>query len=130
ERVGNTAMDQLLINLKLLGEIDNDLSRLREYADLAESALGMPVPRNYPVFGIDAFRTATGVHAAAIIKAKRKGDDWLADRVYSGVPASWVGKSQTIEVGPMSGESNVVFWLSEQGIEPEPQLVQRIFSEA
>lgn len=130
ERVGNTAMDQLLINLKLLGEIPNDLSRLREYAELAARALGMPIPRNYPVFGEDAFKTATGVHAAAIIKAKKKGDDWLADRIYSGVPASWVGKSQEIEIGPMSGESNVVFWLRQHGIEPDADLVGAIFSAA
>jgi len=130
ERVGNTAMDQLLINLKLLGEIDNDLSRLREYAELSADALGMPIPRNYPVFGEDAFKTATGVHAAAIIKAKKKGDDWLADRIYSGVPASWVGKVQEIEVGPMSGESNVVYWLRKRGIEPGTELVGRIFEAA
>jgi 2-isopropylmalate synthase len=129
ERVGNTSMDQLLINLKLLGELpSNDLSSLNAYTALAAQSLGMPIPRNYPVFGEDAFKTATGVHAAAIIKAHRKGDSWLADRIYSGVPAQWVGKSQEIEIGPMSGLSNVSFWLSSRGIDPDPNLTHALFS--
>ena len=91
ERVGNCSMDQLLINLRLMGYIETDLSRLREYVQVASAGTGVPIPASYPVFGQDAFRTATGVHAAAIIKAKKKGEDWLADRVYSGVPAGMVG---------------------------------------
>jgi len=130
ERVGNTPMDQLLVNLKLMGWIDNDLSALGEYCELTSRACGVPVPVNYPVMGRDAFRTGTGVHAAAVIKAFRKKDDWLVDRVYSGVPASWVGREQEIEVGPMSGESNVVFWLQRHGIEPRPEIVKAIFEAA
>jgi isopropylmalate/homocitrate/citramalate synthase len=130
ERVGNCAMDQLLINLKLMGYIDNDLGALAEYVRQASEATGVAIPPGYPVFGRDAFRTATGVHAAAIIKARRKGDDWLADRVYSGVPAGMVGMRQQIEVGFMSGASNVVHWLNEHGIEPTESLVAEIFRAA
>src|SRR6185369_8630361 len=118
ERVGNTPMDQLLVNLRLLGWIDHDLSALPEYCERVSATTGVPIPPNYPVVGRDAFRTGTGVHAAAVIKAYRKGQDWLADRVYSGVPAGLVGRKQEIEVGPMSGESNVVYWLESRGIEP------------
>ena len=130
ERVGNTPMDQLLVNLKLMGWIDNDLSRLGEYCELTSRTTGVPLPPNYPVVGRDAFRTGTGVHAAAVIKAYRKGEDWLADRVYSGVPASMVGRQQAIEVGPMSGESNVVFWLERHGVEPSPERVKAVFQRA
>ena len=130
ERVGNTPMDQLLVNLRLLGWIDNDLSKLGEYCELTSRTTGVPIPPNYPVVGRDAFRTGTGVHAAAVIKAYRKGEDWLADRVYSGVPAAMVGLRQHIEVGPMSGESNVVFWLERHGVEPSPERVQAIFRRA
>jgi len=130
ERVGNTPMDQLLVNLKLMGWIDNDLSALGEYCALTSRACGVAIPVNYPVMGRDAFRTGTGVHAAAIIKAFKKKDEWLVDRVYSGVPSSWVGREQEIEVGPMSGESNVVFWLQRRGIEPRPELVKAIFEAA
>ena len=130
ERSGNAAMDQLLVNCRLLGWIDNDLSKLREYCELASEAIGLPIPTNYPVIGNDAFRTATGVHAAAVIKARAKGDDWLADRIYSGVPAAMVGKHQEIEVGPMSGTSNVEYWLRERGIEPEPERVTAIIAAA
>ena len=91
---------------------------------------GVPLPDNYPVVGRDAFRTGTGVHAAAIIKARAKGDDWLADRIYSGVPAAMVGRRQEIEVGPMCGESNVVYWLEERGIAAERELVAAIFRRA
>ena len=130
ERVGNTPMDQLLVNLKLMGWIDNDLSKLGEYCELTSRTTGVPIPVNYPVVGRDAFRTGTGVHAAAVIKAYRKGEDWLADRVYSGVPASMVGRQQAIEVGPMSGESNVVFWLERHGFEASPERVQAVFQRA
>jgi 2-isopropylmalate synthase len=127
ERVGNTAIDQLLVNFRLLGWIDNDLSVLADYCEFVSRVTGVPIPPNYPVLGSDAFRTATGVHAAAVIKAMRKGHDWLANRVYSGVPAEYFGCRQVIEVGPMSGQSNVVHWLESHGLEAEPGLVDRIF---
>ena len=130
ERVGNTPMDQLLVNLQLLGWIDRDLTRLNDYCAAVSEATGVPIPDNYPIVGSDAFRTGTGVHAAAIIKARKKGDEWLADRVYSGVPASMVGRHQVIEVGPMSGLSNVQCWLEERGMEPRPELVEAIFRRA
>ncbi len=116
ERVGNTSMDQLLLNLKLMGWFDHDLSKLVPYVRKVSQACGIPIPVNYPLSGADAFRTATGVHAAAIIKAQKRGDDWLADRVYSGVPAGEFGKHQQIEIGHMSGMSNVKYWLQQRGI--------------
>ena len=130
ERVGNTALDQLLVNLRLLGWIDNDLTALTEYCEKVSDATGVPIPVNYPMVGADAFRTGTGVHAAAVIKAWRKGQDWLADRVYSGVPAGLIGRRQEIEVGPMSGESNVVYWLESRGLTPSPERVQAVFQRA
>jgi 2-isopropylmalate synthase len=130
ERVGNTPMDQLLVNLKLMGWIDNDLTLLPAYCAKTSSATGVPIPVNYPIVGADAFRTGTGVHAAAVIKAFRKGDHWLADRVYSGVPADMVGRQQVIEVGPMSGESNVVFWLESRKLAATPERVQAVFQRA
>jgi isopropylmalate/homocitrate/citramalate synthase len=130
ERVGNCPIDLLLVNMQLLGWIDRDLSRLKEYCQLVAAKTGVPLPDNYPVVGRDAFRTGTGVHAAAIIKARNRGDEWLADRVYSSIPASLIGSRQVIEVGPMSGESNVVYWLEERGIEPTPELVKEIFQRA
>jgi isopropylmalate/homocitrate/citramalate synthase len=115
ERCGNAEMDLLLVNLKLLGLHDRDLSRLNEYVELASRACHVPLAYNWPVFGEDAFRTGTGVHAAAIIKAESKGDAWLADRIYSGVPAGWFGLRQVIEISPMSGISNVRYWLRAHG---------------
>ncbi len=121
ERVGNTEMDLLLVNLKLLGLHDADLTRLPDYCHLAADMCGLDVPHNYPVVGADAFRTGTGVHAAAIIKAMRKGDPWLEDCVYSGVPASVVGCRQRIEISPVSGLSNVKHWLGEHGYDPQDE---------
>jgi isopropylmalate/homocitrate/citramalate synthase len=128
ERVGNTEMDLLLVNLKLLGLHDYDLSRLGEYCEVVSSATGVPIPSNYPVIGGDAFRTGTGVHAAAIIKARQKGDEWLADRVYSGVPAAQFGRRQRIEISHMSGMSNVKYWLQEHGYDTrDEELCRRVF---
>jgi 2-isopropylmalate synthase len=133
ERVGNTASDQLLVNLKLLGHPlygPRDMSRLVEYTQRAARACGHQIPVNYPLVGPDAFRTATGVHAAAIIKAQRKGDRWLADRIYSGVPASEFGKEQLIEVGPMSGLSNVKHWLARHELAADEPLAKAILARA
>jgi 2-isopropylmalate synthase len=130
ERCGNAEIDLLLVNLKLLGWIDRDLTALGAYCRAASEALLRPVPDNYPVVGRDAFETATGVHAAAVIKAFKKGDAWLADRIYSGVPAGDFGFRQVIRVGPMSGKSNVIFWLESHGVEPTEARVERIFAAA
>lgn len=130
ERVGNTPMDQLLVNLKLMGWIQNDLSRLGEYCALTAEACDWTIPLNYPVFGRDAFRTATGVHAAAVIKSYRKGDRELADLVYSGVPAGQFGLEQVVEIGPMSGKSNVVYWLEKRGLDASEETVSRIYEGA
>ncbi|MEZ0310668.1 MAG: LeuA family protein [Myxococcota bacterium] len=130
ERVGNAAMDQLLINLKLGGAYEHDISNLARYCELVASACQVEIPASYPVFGRDAFRTATGVHAAAIIKAQRKGDTDYADRVYSGVPASWVGRNQAIEISHMSGASNVMYWLEAQGLPADQELIATIMQRA
>jgi 2-isopropylmalate synthase len=130
ERVGNTPIDLLIVNLKLMGWIDNDLRQLPEYVRFVSTATKVPLPDQYPVIGRDAFRTGTGVHAAAIIKAKKKGSEWLADRVYSGVPAGMFGLAQIIEVGPMCGLSNVVYWLASHGYPQEESLVKEIFQRA
>ena len=131
ERVGNAALDQILLNLKLLGELpEHDLTKLVQWCQTASRATHVPIHPQYPLAGTDAFRTATGVHAAAIIKAEKKGDSWLADRIYSGVPAGMFGKEQAIEVGFYSGESNVVYWLKKRGYEPTKELVEAVFSAA
>jgi 2-isopropylmalate synthase len=130
ERVGNTPMEQLLVNLKLLGWRDDDLTALPEYAETVSKAVGVPIPVNTPIVGRDAFRTATGVHAAAVIKATRKGAAWLADRVYSGVPASWIGREQEIEIGHMSGASNVIYYLQTRGLPTDQEIVQAVLAVA
>lgn len=132
ERVGNAALDQILVNLYLLGVLPGarDLSKLVELASVVSRACQVPIPYNYPVLGSDAFRTATGVHAAAIIKAERKGDAFLADRIYSSVPAGLFGRQQEIEIGPMSGESNVHYWLRRRGIQVDPQVGKKILAYA
>ena len=128
ERVGNTEMDLLLVNMRLLGMRDDDLTALPQYCETVSQATGVPIPNQYPVFGADAFRTGTGVHAAAIIKAQNKGDKWLADLVYSGVPASYFGRKQQIEISHVSGMSNVKYWLRENGYNADDEaLCQRVF---
>ena len=130
ERAGNAPLDQTLVNLKLMGVIDNDLSLLDEYVRKANEFIEVPLPRNYPVFGNDAFETGTGVHASAVIKAMRKGDDWLADRVYSGVPAGDFDLKQIIRIGHMSGRSNIIWWLEQHGYEASEELVAHLFDVA
>lgn len=130
ERVGNTSIDQLLVNLKLLGSYDHDLSALSNYLDKAAHACDVEIPYNYPVFGHDAFRTATGVHAAAVIKALGKHDKILADTIYSGVPAHWFGKEQVINIGPMSGASNVRYWLAEHKLNASEKIVNAVLDYA
>ena len=130
ERCGNTAIDTLMVNLCLMGWLERDLSALPAYCELVSEATGVPLPDNYPILGRDAFRTGTGVHAAAIIKARAKGDAWLADRIYSGVPAGLLGLEQKIEIGPMSGKSNIVYWIEQHGGEPGAEVVEALFQRA
>jgi 2-isopropylmalate synthase len=133
ERVGNTQMDQMLVNLKLMGIPPwdkQDLTRLKDYCQTVSRATGVPIPANYPVVGEDAFRTATGVHAAAVIKAYKKNDIELANTVYSGVPSHVFGLEQVIDVGPMSGKSNILFWLEHRNIPAADDLVERIYKRA
>jgi len=131
ERVGNAQMELLLLNLKLLGQIDGqDLTKLLEYCETIARAVKWEIPINYPLVGRDAFRTATGVHASAVIKAMAKGDTWLADRIYSGVPAGMIGRSQEICIGFMSGASNVNYWLSSRNIAADDALVASILTAA
>ncbi len=133
ERVGNTQMDLMLVNLKLMGVepwASQDLTKLKAYCDAVSRATDVKIPCNYPVVGSDAFRTATGVHAAALIKAFRKNDEILANTVYSGVPSHFFGMEQVIDIGPMSGKSNVVFWLERHGFEAAEELVDIIFQKA
>ncbi|MEO8277265.1 MAG: LeuA family protein [Thermoanaerobaculia bacterium] len=127
ERVGNCALDQLLVNFALMGWSERNLQPLAALCELVSRATGVHIPESYPVLGRDAFRTQTGVHAAAILKARAKGHEWLADRIYSGVPAAWVGRKQEVEVGPMSGQANVACWLEERGLPSTPELMQAIF---
>ncbi len=131
ERVGNAQMELILLNMKLLGQLeDQDLTRLLDYCNAVARAVSWDIPINYPLVGRDAFRTATGVHAAAIIKSMAKGDAWLADRIYSGVPAGMFGRKQEICIGFMSGASNVNYWLTERGIQPNERLVAEILKAA
>jgi isopropylmalate/homocitrate/citramalate synthase len=133
ERVGNTQIDQMLVNLKLMAIAPwdkQDLTKLKQYCQAISRATGVPIPKNYPVVGDDAFRTATGVHAAAIIKAYHRNDVVLANTVYSGVPSHVFGLDQIIDVGPMSGKSNVLFWLERHGIPATDEVVDRIFARA
>src|SRR3979411_2681649 len=130
ERVGNTQMDQMLVNLKLMGIApwdQQDLTKLKQYCEAVSTATGVPIPANYPVGGEDAFRTATGVHAAALLKAVKKNDMELAHTVYSGGPSHVFGLEQMIDVGPMSGKSNVLFWLERRNIPATDDLVDRIY---
>ena len=133
ERVGNTQMDQMLVNLKLMGISpwdQQDLTKLKHYCEAVSKATGVPIPANYPVVGDDAFRTATGVHAAAVIKAYKKNNVELANTVYSGVPSHVFGMEQVIDIGPMSGKSNVLFWLERRGLVASEDLVDRIYKRA
>ena len=130
ERAGNAPLDQTLVNLSLMGVISNDLTALDEYMRKAHEYVKVPLPRNYPIFGNDAFETGTGVHASAVVKAMDKGDHWLADRIYSGVPASDYGLKQNIRIGHMSGRSNIIWWLKNNEYQVTDELVEHMFSVA
>ena len=130
ERVGNTPIEPLLVNLRLLGWIDNDLTTLPRYAAATSRATDTPIPNNTPIVGKDAFETGTGVHAAAVLKAIRTGDTWLANRIYSGVPADMLGREQEITVGPMSGEANVVAWMERREIDCTPEMIKAVLAAA
>ena len=59
-----------------------------------------------------------------------RGDSDLADLVYSGVPAGQFGMEQVIEIGPMSGMSNVRYWMKARGIEKNEDAERALFEAA
>ncbi|MDC1419851.1 2-isopropylmalate synthase [Euryarchaeota archaeon] len=130
ERAGNAPLDQTLVNLSLMGVINNDLKSLNNYIKKAHEYIEVDLPKNYPVFGKDAFETGTGVHASAVVKAMKKGDHWLADRIYSGVPAQEYGLEQKIRIGHMSGRSNIIWWLNKNEYKITDELLQYLFNVA
>jgi len=130
EACGLAATEQLLVNLSLGGSLRRDLRSLGQVSQTLASLLRLEIYPNLPILGADAFRTGTGVHAAAILKAQRKGHEWLADLIYSGVPAAQFGFRQVIEVGPMAGASNVQYWLEQHGVAVNPELVQAVLNQA
>src|SRR5213078_3523370 len=102
ERVGNTSMDILLVNLRLLGYVSGDLSRLKDYCLTVSRATGVAIPANYPVTGSDAFRAGRGVPSAAVRKGLSERDVEFANMVYRAGNALWFGVGQVREVGPVS----------------------------
>jgi 2-isopropylmalate synthase len=129
ERAGNTALELLILNLYLAGRWPSDLVPLADYCRLAAQLLGVAIPPSHPLVGEGAFRTATGVHAAAIRKALKQAD-WLSDRVYGAVPAGAVGRAQELCIGPLSGRANVEHWLSSRGLPLDEALIERVLAYA
>jgi 2-isopropylmalate synthase len=43
------------------------------------------------------------------------------------VPSHYFGLEQIIDIGPMSGKSNVLFWLERRGLAVNDEVVERIF---
>ena len=128
ERVGNPAMELLLLNLAL-SNAPRSLERISAYCEHFARVLGIPISDNQPLVGKNAFRTATGVHASAIAKAEAKSQ-WLGDHVYSLLSASSIGQQAMICIGPMSGASNVQHWLTSHGISSSEPLLKAILQRA
>jgi len=128
ERVGNPAMELLLLNLAL-ADSARSLAQVMAYCAHFSRVLGVEIADNQPLVGKNAFRTATGVHASAIVKAEAKSE-WLGDHVYSLLSAASIGQSAAIVIGPMSGASNVQHWLKSQGIASNETLVHAILQRA
>jgi 2-isopropylmalate synthase len=128
ERVGNPAMELLLLNLAL-SHAPRSLGRVSAYCDHFSRVLGISVGDNQPLVGKNAFRTATGVHASAIAKAEAKSP-WLGAHVYNLLSAASIGQQAEICIGPMSGASNVQHWLTSHGISPSEPLLRAILERA
>nr|BFD88645.1 hypothetical protein KitaXyl93_00050 [Kitasatospora sp. Xyl93] len=127
ERAGNASLDQIIVNHRLDDGHPYDLRALRGYVEHAAPLLGVEIPRNYPGMGRDVFKTSAGVHASAILKAHRKGDEALKDGVYAGVPARLLGREQEVLVDAASGASSVKYWLTTHGYPAEDSdVVKRV----
>lgn len=126
ERCGNTPIELLLINLYLQGCDRFALNLLIDYVEFAAAALHVEIPAGEPIVGANAFRTATGTHAAAMLKAERKSEPGLAEHLYSCIPATLLGRRHSIDIGPMSGAANVAHYLERQGIPRSEELMKRI----
>lgn len=124
ERVGNTPMEHLLVNLKLLGVLQNDLSRLQEYVDTVSRHCRVPLPFSWPGLGRDAFAATSAESAERLIELYELGERQLFEHTFSGVAPGLVGREARFAVGPRSGPANVRGWQlqSQRSGEVEPVL--------
>lgn len=125
ERCGTVPLEVLLTNLRITGGWPHTLGALQEYAESAAAAFGVAIAHAHPVIGADAFRSGTGAHATALVKALRAGDRSMADDVASAVPAGLVGAEHRVDVSPVSGLSNVRWWLAQHGYDPGDLVLMR-----
>jgi 2-isopropylmalate synthase len=125
ERCGTVPLELLLTNLRLIGRWPHTLNALQEYCESAAAAFGVAIAPAHAVIGADAFRIGSGAHATAMVKALRSGDRSLADVVCSAVPASLVGAEPRVDVSPVSGLSNVRWWLAQHGYDPGDLVLMR-----
>jgi 2-isopropylmalate synthase len=124
-RSGITPMELLLTNLRVNGLWSHSLRTVVEYCESAATAFGIAIAPSSPLIGSDAFRTGSGAHATALVKALRAGDPWLADNVISGVPAGLLGLENRVDISPVSGLSNVRWWLARHGYDASDQVLTR-----
>ncbi len=105
ERAGNTPLEQIIMLLFQAGNTQFDLTSLSPYCRKLAEYTHTPIPANTPLTGSQAFATSAGTHAAAILKARQLGQNF-EDYVFSGVPASVLGRIQDVIIGPASGRAN------------------------
>ena len=131
ERAGNAPLDLVMINLQMQGLWNCDtLVNLKEYCLEVARLCNLSIPDKYPVFGKQSFSTQMGVHASAILKAKRHHNGELATCVYSGVDPNLVGLNYDVQVGPFSGRANVKFLMHQHNITLADEAIDHILEKA
>ena len=104
------------------GSTDDLTARCPTYCEAVAEATGVPIPDNYPVVGQRRVphrhrRPRGGGHQGAQ-EGRRLA---RRPRLLGRARRRCSGRQQVIEIGPMSGRSNVAFWLETHGIEPRTE---------
>lgn len=129
ERAGNASTEGVLANLTRRGINKYDLHKVVEGSNFVAEAFGVKIPNNHPLIGADVFSTESGIHAAGIDNARKKGLN-VSGIIYSAVSPEVVGRETIVNIGPLGGIHSVKWVLDRMGVPSSAELTSALLMQA
>lgn len=110
ERAGNTSLDEIVMALKYSANIEPSINThfFQEAANYVSKASGMPIAKNKPITGENAFKHESGIHINSLLKDKS---------TYQIIDEKETGKSKIdIVFGKHSGTAALIDFFNKKGL--------------